>query len=326
MSDRNPFTRLVFRLPEPSRRLQIGIAIAVVLTQAGIAVTGSIVRVTSSGLGCPTWPKCFPDSLTPTSNSNVAGFHQAIEFGNRMLTYVVVAAAAAIVIAVVRAGRRREVKMYAWFIPGSTVVQAIVGGITVRTGLLWWTVAIHMLLSMAMVWLSVLLLEKVRQDDAGPVQVLTPAPIRWLTAISAVVLTGALIAGTMVTGAGPHAGDKSADKPVKRLDEPIVDLVHFHADFVIAYVSILVALAFALLALGTAQQVRRRLYVVLAVAVAQGMIGLIQYWTDVPAVLVVFHVAGAAACVGTTAALWAAQRPRTVVHQPDTEPASLVAK
>lgn len=322
---RNPFTRLVFRLPEPSRRLQIGIALAVVLTQAGIAVTGSIVRVTSSGLGCPTWPKCFPDSLTPTSNSNVAGFHQAIEFGNRMLTYVVVAAAAAIVIAVVRAGRRREVKVYAWLIPASTVVQAIVGGITVRTGLLWWTVAIHMLLSMIMVWISVMLLEKVRQNDDGVVQELTPAPIRLLTALSAVAMTGALIAGTMVTGAGPHAGDKSADSPVKRLDEPIVDLVHFHADFVIAYVSILVALAFALLALKTAQDVRHRLYVVIGIAVAQALIGIIQYWTHVPAVLVVLHVAGAAACVGTTAALWSAQRPRAVVPATDTQPATLVA-
>ena len=106
--------RLVDLLPEPSLRVQRIIAAAVILTQGGIAVTGAIVRVTASGLGCPTWPQCFPGSFTPVPHPEVPGIHQAVEFGNRLLTFLVVLTAAAAVIAVVRARRRREVLFYAW--------------------------------------------------------------------------------------------------------------------------------------------------------------------------------------------------------------------
>ena len=132
-------------LPLPSTRTQRLIAIAVILSQGGIAVTGAIVRVTASGLGCPTWPQCFPGSFTPVPHPEVAGIHQAVEFGNRMITFLVVLTAALAVLAVTRARRRREVLIYAWLMPASTVVQAVIGGITVLTGLLWWTVSIHLL-------------------------------------------------------------------------------------------------------------------------------------------------------------------------------------
>jgi cytochrome c oxidase assembly protein subunit 15 len=304
------FVRLVDRLPLPSLRVQILLALAVVLTQAGIAVTGSVVRVTSSGLGCPTWPQCFPGSFTPTAHSEVATVHQVVEFGNRMLTFLVVLTAALIVIAVTRARRRYEVRVYAWLMPASTVVQAVVGGITVLTGLLWWTVAIHLLLSMVMVWLAVLLLEKVREPDDVQAIAEVPAAIRWLTGLSAVVMTGVLIAGTMVTGAGPHAGDKSVDKPVPRLKVEVTTLVHVHADLLIAYLALLIAIGFALVAVGASARLKRRLYVVVAVVAAQGLIGLTQYLTDIPAALVVMHVAGAGASVAATAALWVGMRPR----------------
>ena len=97
-----------------------GMAAAVVLTQGGIAVTGAIVRVTASGLGCPTWPQCFPGSFTPVPHAEVAGIHQAVEFGNRMITFLVVLTAALAVLAVTRARRRREVLIYAWLMPAST--------------------------------------------------------------------------------------------------------------------------------------------------------------------------------------------------------------
>ena len=159
--------RLVDVLPLPSLRAQRLIAAAVVLTQGGIAVTGAIVRVTASGLGCPTWPQCFPGSFTPVPHAEVAGIHQAVEFGNRMITFLVVLTAALAVLAVTRARRRREVLVYAWLMPASTVMQAVIGGITVLTGLLWWTVAIHLLVSMAMVWLAVLLYVKIGEPDDG---------------------------------------------------------------------------------------------------------------------------------------------------------------
>src|SRR5436190_1865372 len=202
----------------PSARVQRTIAFLVILTQGGIAVTGAIVRVTASGLGCPTWPQCFPGSFTPVPHAEVPGIHQAVEFGNRMITFLVVLTAALAVLAVTRARRRREVLIYAWLMPASTVVQAVIGGITVLTGLLWWTVAIHLLASMTMVWISVLLYVKIGEPDtAGVVHHRVPKPLRQLTMLSAVALAAMLVTGTLVTGAGPHAGDKSITQPVPRL-------------------------------------------------------------------------------------------------------------
>src|ERR1700754_3309821 len=159
--------RLVDLLPEPSMRAQRIVAAAVILTQGGIAVTGAIVRVTASGLGCPTWPQCFPGSFVPVPHAEIAVVHQVVEFGNRMITFLVVLTAVLAVLAVTRARRRREVLIYAWLMPASTVVQAVIGGITVLTGLVWWTVAIHLLASMTMVRLSVLLYVKIGEPDDG---------------------------------------------------------------------------------------------------------------------------------------------------------------
>ncbi|WP_395306731.1 heme A synthase [Mycobacterium sp. AMU20-3851] len=313
------FLRLVDTLPMPSLRTQRIIAACVILTQGGIAVTGAIVRVTASGLGCPTWPQCFPGSFTPVPHPEVAGIHQAVEFGNRMLTFLVVLTAAAAVIAVTRARRRREVLGYAWLMPASTVAQAVIGGITVLTGLLWWTVAIHLLVSMAMVWLAVLLYVKIGEPDAGVPEPVVPEPLRWLTVLSGVALSAVLVTGTMVTGAGPHAGDKSLERPVPRLEIEITTLVHMHSSLLIGYLSLLVALGFALLAVAAPRPVLTRLGVVVVLVAAQGALGAVQFFTGVPEALVALHVAGAGACTAATAALWASMRER-VVREPVPEP------
>lgn len=305
------FQRLVDRLPAVSLRTQRIIGALVILTQGGIAVTGAIVRVTASGLGCPTWPQCFPGSFTPMPHPEVAGIHQAVEFGNRLLTFAVVFTAAAAVIAVTRAHRRREVKIYAWLMPASTVVQAIIGGITVLTGLLWWTVAIHLLASMLMVWLSVLLFVKIGEPDDGTPQRTAPKQLRLLTALSGVTLAAVLVSGTLVTGAGPHAGDKSIERPVARLQIEITTLVHAHSSLLVAYLALAVGLGFGLWAVHAPKAVMLRLYVLVGLIVAQGLIGAIQFFTGVPAALVAVHVAGAGACTAATAALWAALRQRT---------------
>ncbi|ANI39792.1 COX15/CtaA family protein [Mycolicibacterium vaccae] len=304
------FLRLVDLLPEPSLRVQRLIAAAVILTQGGIAVTGAIVRVTASGLGCPTWPQCFPGSFTPVPHAEVAGIHQAVEFGNRLLTFLVVLTAAAAVLAVTRARRRREVLVYAWLMPASTVAQAIIGGITVLTGLLWWTVAVHLLVSMAMVWLAVLLFVKIGEPDDGVVVTRVPKPLRQLTVLSALTLAAVLVTGTMVTGAGPHAGDKSPDRPVPRLEVEITTLVHMHSSLLVAYLSLLVGLGFGLLTARASRDVMKRLAVVVVLVAAQGLLGTIQFFTGVPEALVALHVAGAAACTAATAALWASMRER----------------
>jgi heme a synthase len=280
-------------------------------------VTGAIVRVTASGLGCPTWPRCFPGSFVPVAHAEVPLIHQAVEFGNRMITFAVVLTAIAAVLAVARARRRREVLVYAALMPASTVVQAVLGGITVLTGLLWWTVAIHLLASMAMVWLAVLLYAKIGEPDDGVAQVRVPKALRALTVLSAAALATVLVAGTLVTGAGPHAGDKSVSRTVPRLEVEITTLVHLHASLLVAYLSLLIGLGFALLAVHAARPVLNRLAVLIALVIAQGAVGTVQFFTGVPAALVAVHVAGAAACTAATAALWASMRERAEPQAPE---------
>ncbi len=317
------FLRIVDLLPLPSLRVQRLIAAAVILTQGGIAVTGAIVRVTASGLGCPTWPQCFPGSYTPVPHAAIPRIHQAVEFGNRLISIAVVITAILAVLAVTRARRRREVLVYAWLMPASTVLQAVLGGITVLTGLLWWTVAIHLLVSMAMVWLATLLFVKVGEpddgdsdgDSDGDLTVLVPKPLRQLTVLSALALSAALVTGTLVTGAGPHAGDKSPQRVVPRLEVEILTLVHAHATLVVSYLTLLVGLGAGLLAVHAARPIMKRLGVLIALVLAQGVVGSVQFFTGVPAGLVALHVAGAAACTAATAALFASMRERT---QPQT--------
>jgi cytochrome c oxidase assembly protein subunit 15 len=305
------FLRLVDLLPLPSLRTQRIIAAAVIATQGGIAVTGAIVRVTASGLGCPTWPQCFPGSFVPVPHAEVPRIHQAVEFGNRMITFLVVITAILAVLAVTRARRRREVLVYAWLMPASTVVQAVLGGITVLAGLAWWTGAIHLLASMVMVWLATLLYVKIGEPDDGIPTALVPKPLRHLTVLGVLTLAATLTTGTLVTGAGPHAGDKSPQRVVPRLQVEIITLVHMHSTLLIAYLALLVGLAAGLQAVFAPRFIAKRLAVLVALVVAQGVVGAVQFFTGVPAALVALHVAGAAACTAATAALWASMRQRT---------------
>src|SRR4051812_16356840 len=144
------------------------LAIAAVITQAGIAVTGSVVRVTGSGLGCPTWPQCFPGSLVPVAHPEIEPLHQWVEFGNRLLTVLLILVAGACLIAAwgVRPRRRRLIWLAA-AMPLGVLAQAVIGGVTVLAGLVWWTVAPHFLVSMVLVWLAVLLV-RASTEGGGP--------------------------------------------------------------------------------------------------------------------------------------------------------------
>ncbi|GAB2926666.1 heme A synthase [Rhodococcus aerolatus] len=297
---RGPVSSLVHRLPEPSVTAQRRFTFVAALTQAGIAVTGAVVRVTGSGLGCPTWPQCFPGSFVPTGET-VPALHQAIEFSNRMLTYLVTLAAVAAVLVVVRGGRRPALRRYAWTLPLGTVAQAVLGGITVLTGLVWWTVALHLLLSMVLVWLAVQLHVGVAVPDGARSAVVVAPVVRRVVVAAAVLLALVLAAGTTVTGAGPHAGDATTP----RLDVAITALVHLHGDLVVALLVAVGALAVLLRRAG-ATALLRRTWLLLAVVLAQGLVGLVQYYTGVPEVLVAVHVAGAGAVTAALAAVWAA--------------------
>ena len=152
---------------------------------------------------------------------------------------------------------------------------------------------------------------KIGEPDLGVSTPVVPKPLRQLTALTAVVLALQLVSGTLVTGAGPHAGDKSIDQPVPRLQIEITTLVHMHASLLIAYLALVVGLGFGLLAVHAPRSVMLRLGVLLALVVAQGLVGTVQFFTGVPAALVAVHVLGAAACTAATAALWASMRQRT---------------
>lgn len=296
-------------VPAPNRSLTAlsrATAIAAVITQGGIAVTGSVVRVTGSGLGCPTWPRCFPGSLVPQPHPEVATLHQWIEFGNRMLTGLVgLVGLACLVVALLVRPRRRRLMLLAATMPLGVAAQAVLGGITVLTGLAWWTVAGHFLVSMVLVWLAVLLVAAFTEGDAPPRWQL-PGPLRGLLVTTVVVLAALLIAGTLVTSAGPHAGSTTTP----RLAVSVAALAQLHADLLVGFLGLLAGLGFAIRAVGVPARTWRRYLVLVCVVFAQGALGVVQYLTGVPEVLVSLHVVGAASVVVAMAALWMSCRVR----------------
>ena len=292
------------RLPVPSIRLQKGLALANVIAQVGIMTTGVTVRVTASGLGCETWPQCNQGSFVPVPGAAPA-LHQAVEFGNRLLTFVLVAVAAALLLALLRAGRRRGLVWLGVAMPLGIVAQAVIGGITVLAGLAWWTVALHLLPSMILAWLAAVLFVRIGEDDRAPAKRVVPAPLTWLTILSAVLLTGVLVAGTMVTGAGPHAGDARVEA-ADRLQLPIQWLVHFHAELTVGYLCLVVGLVLGLLAVRAEGPAIRRCAVLIGLIVIQAVIGITQYQLGVPELLVVLHVTLAGAITAVTGSVWAA--------------------
>jgi cytochrome c oxidase assembly protein subunit 15 len=286
--------------------VQRALAIAAVVAQGGIAVTGSVVRVTGSGLGCPTWPECAPGSMIPVAQPALGQLHQWVEYGNRLLAGVIsVVAVACLLAALLAKPRRRRVVWLALTMPLGVLVQAVVGGITVRMALTWWTVMPHFLISPVLVWLAMLLVRAIGEGEQAP-RSLVPGPLRWLQAATVVVLAALQVAGTLVTAAGPHAGDVHTP----RLRIAVPTLAQLHADLLILFLGMLIALGFALWAAQAPTSVRRRYGVLVGVVVAQGTLGAVQYATGVPEVLVSLHVLGAVLVTIAAAALWTATRDR----------------
>jgi cytochrome c oxidase assembly protein subunit 15 len=269
------------------RRWLVFLALAAVVTNAAIVVTGAVVRLTGSGLGCPTWPECSPGSLT---NHAELGIHGYIEFGNRLLTFVVVAVPIAAVLLSLRARPRRGpvTAMSAGLIAG-IFANALLGGITVLTGLNPWTVAGHFLVSVGLTYLAYALWVRVRETGDGPRDWLAPPAAR--AVVRGIVATAllTLVLGTIVTGSGPHAGDP--DTPRMGFDPATVS--QLHADAVFLLIGLTVAALLTVRALGAPERVRNALVVLLAVELAQGLIGYVQYFTGLPIALVAAHVAGA---------------------------------
>jgi cytochrome c oxidase assembly protein subunit 15 len=250
---------------------------ATLLANVGIVITGGAVRLTGSGLGCPTWPRCTDRSFTP---HGALDLHSAIEFGNRTLTFVLTAIAVATFVSALNS-RRDDLRRLALLLGLSVPAQALLGGVTVLTDLNPWVVAFHLLFSMAIISFAVLYVHRVdhpAERAGGP----TSRPhlvLAWSTWAAAWVV---LALGTVVTGSGPHAGDVNA--PRNGLDP--LQLSQLHADFVFLLVGLTVALVIV--------HPSRTTWTLLGVELAQGLIGFVQYFTDLPALLVGFHLLGAA--------------------------------
>lgn len=260
-----------------------------------IVVTGGAVRLTGSGLGCPTWPRCTDDSYTATPEMGING---AIEFGNRLITFVVGAVAVVGLIAALmqRPRRRRDIVLAALVLFGIPV-QAIIGGITVLTDLNPWVVGWHFLASMAVIAGAYAFWRSASEGD-GPAVATVARPLRTLAYLITAASAAVLFVGTVVTGSGPHAGDANARRT--GLDPENISQVH--ADLVFLLLGLAVAAWFAFRATD-APAVAARAGWLVVIILAQGVIGFVQYFTNLPVVLVAAHMAGACAVWLATLAL-----------------------
>jgi cytochrome c oxidase assembly protein subunit 15 len=258
------------------------------ILEIGIVVTGGLVRLSGSGLGCPTWPQCVPGSFTPVPHQE-QGFHKLIEFGNRSLTSVVGVAALLVIVAIWRwaPGRRGLLRISVLPLVG-VLLQAVLGGISVLTGLNPAIVAAHFLASMVLVSLSAYLLYRVGEGDDPPVALVRPEirAVGWVTAALGAVV---LLLGTIVTGSGPHSGDAST--PRFGFDPRTFSWLH--ADAVMLFAGLVVAVLLAVHLTAADPRPRRAWHAVLGITVLQGLVGYTQYLTGLPEVLVVFHMLGA---------------------------------
>ena len=257
-----------------------GWLIASLICNMGIIVTGAVVRLTGSGLGCPTWPQCTDTSYVPHGEM---GIHGVIEFGNRTLTFVLVAAAIAALVAAYRAADDRGLRLACWGVLLGIVGQAIIGGITVRTQLNPYLVGIHLFLSVALIVVCAWTVLRV----SGPRPIEVGRGVRWLTyAVFALAMT-AIYLGTLVTGSGPHSGDDAAHRT--GFDIETVSRVHSASVWLLVAATIAALVVFR--KVGAEQSVKATAALLIALAF-QGAIGYLQYFTGLPIGVVIAHMIG----------------------------------
>jgi cytochrome c oxidase assembly protein subunit 15 len=251
--------------------------------QSALVLTGGAVRLTGSGLGCPTWPECTPGSYTPVPHQAEGQLHAWIEFGNRLLTFALLFSALIAVIYVLKSGRKDLRSLAAGQVLG-IFGQGILGGITVLTDLHPLPVAGHLLLSMLLIAGAASLYSR-RHEPQEKVS----APTMTISVLSlAHVLISfiVLILGTIVTGSGPHAGDEKA----QRFGFDIRTVAILHSDAVIFLMGLTIAL---LVATSVTKSTKKAIYIFFGVSLAQGGVGYAQYLTGIPELLVAIHLAGA---------------------------------
>src|SRR3954454_10580141 len=277
--------------PVTFRRLAVFAAVAMGL----LVVSGAAVRLSDSGLGCDTWPRC-----TATSIVAPASFHGMVEFGNRVLSSVIgVYVGAVAVAALLRRPRRHDLTLLAWSLVGGFFAQAVVGGLSVLYDLAPPWVMAHFLLSMLMLWAALVLVH--RADPSWTPR--PPAARRELVLLGRLLVATAgvvLFLGTVTTGTGPHAGGGA--RHVTRLGFPLERVTQLHADAALLLTGLIVATLFAVRLTDVSAVVRRRSAWLAGAVLLQVAIGYTQYFLDLPPGVVELHVAGATVLWGAT--LW----------------------
>jgi len=264
-------------------RLRTAIFGVLLFLQSALVLTGGAVRLTGSGLGCPTWPECTPGSYTPVPYQAEGQLHAWIEFGNRLLTFALLFSALAAVIYVLKSGRKDLRSLAAGQVLG-IIGQGVLGGITVLTDLHPLPVAGHLLLSMLLIGGAASLYAR-RHEPHFKISAPTKT-IALLSRAHILISFLVLILGTLVTGSGPHAGDEKA----QRFSFDIRSVAILHADAVIFVMGLTIAL---LVAASVANSTKKAIYIFFAVSLAQGGIGYAQYLTGIPELLVAIHLTGA---------------------------------
>lgn len=285
-----------------------GLSVANLVANVAIILTGGAVRLTGSGLGCPTWPRCTDDSYVPHPE---LGIHGAIEFGNRMLTFVLVAVVVSCWVAALghraMTGAGRPARL-ATVIALGVPAQAVIGGISVRTDLNPWVVALHLLVSLAMVALCVALLAEVKSTWFPRS---TGDSLHGLVQATYALVWLALYLGTVVTGSGPHAGDASVRR--NGLDSAVVSHIHAAAVYTLVAVTLLVVV----LARRRGDRILMRAAgALLLVELAQGVVGVLQVQTGLPTLLVGLHLLGAALTIAAATRLLITAEQKTAAPEP----------
>jgi cytochrome c oxidase assembly protein subunit 15 len=287
MTQVSRYGRIFASLPPVTPSMVSRLALASVIANVGIVVTGGAVRLTGSGLGCPTWPTCTDAAYTP---NQAMGIHGAIEFSNRMLTFAVGAIAALALLAVLlQRPRRRSLVILAALVLAVIPAQAVVGGLTVLTDLNPWVVACHFLVSIAIIAAAYAFWRRSREPSAPTISLALPAPLRVLGWLLIATSAAVLAIGTIVTGSGPHAGDVHA----RRTGLDPRNITQLHTDAVFLLVGLSVAMWFALRAASAPRPAVRAAAILVAVELGQGVIGFVQYFTHLPELLVGLHMLGA---------------------------------
>lgn len=285
------------------------VVVANLVGQIAIVGTGGAVRLTGSGLGCSTWPQCEPGSFVPQFHEAMT-HHAFVEFGNRLMTFVLGFVAVAVAYVVWRdRTRERSFRLLGWAPLGGVAAQAVLGGVLVLLELPPVLVSLHFLISMALVALSLVLVHREREGDGPPVPLLD-GTTRALTHVLGVLLVVVLVLGALTTGAGPHSGDEEVG--YRLAVDPLL-MTRVHAASVWVFTAVLLVVAWRTRAAAgrpDAARAHRAALVLLVITVLQGAIGYVQTATGLPVALVNLHLVGAALLTAGTTRVWLCGRRR----------------